>query len=106
MSAARSSFVTQPVNLGLKDPALFTEDAASIVEVAPLPDTLQGLSKDEIRMLEKKLVRRIDLRLLPILVVMYILNYLDRNNIASARLAGKLGMQKELGMTSTQFSVC
>lgn len=88
-----------------KDTALYKEEAASIVETAPLPETLQGLSKDELRLLEKELVRRIDWRLLPTLVIMYILNYLDRNNIAAAKLAGKLGMQKELGMTSTQFSV-
>jgi len=73
---------------------------------AELPDSLKGLPKEELAVLEKKLVRRIDVRLLPILVIMYILNYLDRNNIASARLAGKVGMQKELNMTSTQFSVC
>ena len=72
---------------------------------AQLPDSLRGLPKEELNALEKKLVRRIDIRLLPILVIMYILNYLDRNNIASARLAGKVGMQKELNMTSTQFSV-
>lgn len=89
-----------------KDKTLYKEEAASIVEAAPLPPTLQGLSKEEIRVLEKKLVRRIDLRLLPMLVIMYILNYLDRNNIAAAKLAGKLGMQKELHMTTTQFSVC
>jgi len=72
---------------------------------AQLPDSLRGLPKEELNALEKKLVRRIDIRLLPMLVIMYILNYLDRNNIASARLAGKVGMQKELNMTSTQFSV-
>lgn len=30
---------------------------------------------------EKKLRRKIDLRLMPILWIMYILNYIDRNNI-------------------------
>lgn len=39
------------------------------------------------------------------LIVMYIMNYLDRNNIAAARLAGKIGLEKELGMSSTQFNV-
>jgi hypothetical protein len=33
---------------------------------------------------EKKLVRKIDLRLMPILWIMYILNYVDRTNIVSS----------------------
>jgi hypothetical protein len=32
---------------------------------------------------EKKLLRKIDLRLMPILWIMYILNYIDRTNIVS-----------------------
>lgn len=32
---------------------------------------------------EKKLVRKIDIRLIPILWIMYILNYVDRTNIVS-----------------------
>lgn len=32
---------------------------------------------------EKKLVRKIDLFLMPILWIMYILNYIDRTNIVS-----------------------
>lgn len=33
---------------------------------------------------EKKLVRKIDMRLIPILWVMYVLNYIDRTNIVSS----------------------
>lgn len=89
-----------------KDGAIFCEDTASVHSVSKVPDTLKDLSEDERRVLEKKLVRRIDLRLLPMLVLMYIMNYLDRNNIASAKLAGKVGMLKDLGMTSTEYNVC
>jgi hypothetical protein len=32
---------------------------------------------------EKRLVRKIDMRLMPILWIMYILNYVDRTNIVS-----------------------
>lgn len=35
-------------------------------------------------------------------VIMYIMNYLDRNNIAAARLAG---MQEELNLSSTEYLV-
>ena len=89
-----------------KESAIFREETASIQTGLQLPELLRDLSEEERHVLERKLVRTIDIRLLPILVLMYIMNYLDRNNIASARLAGKVGMQKELKMTSTEFSVC
>ncbi|KAJ9626232.1 hypothetical protein H2203_003864 [Taxawa tesnikishii (nom. ined.)] len=103
-SDRRSASVSS--NYEKKDAAIFHENTVPIHAGPQLPELLQGLSEDERSVLEKKLVRRIDLRLLPLLVIMYIMNYLDRNNIASARLAGEVGMQEELGMTSTQFSTC
>lgn len=42
------------------------------------PEILLNMSDEERAALEKRLVRKIDLRLLPMLVVMYILNYIDR----------------------------
>lgn len=87
-----------------KDATLYCENA-SIKSATEQPELLRDLSPEERQALEKKLVRRIDLRLLPMLILMYIMNYLDRNNIASAKLAGKVGMVKDLGMTSTQYNV-
>lgn len=37
---------------------------------------------------EGKLVRKIDLRILPLIVIIYLFNYLDRNSITQARLYG------------------
>ena len=37
---------------------------------------------------EKKLVRRIDLRIMPLVVVIYIFSYLDRNSVSSIRSPG------------------
>jgi hypothetical protein len=45
------------------------------------PAYVASLSPEEREQAERALVRKIDLRLLPMLIVMYILNYLDRNNI-------------------------
>lgn len=67
------------------------------------PALIRGWSDEERLHHERALVRKIDIRLLPMVVLIYILNYLDRNNIAAARLAG---LQKELKLTSTQYSVC
>ncbi|KAM7213837.1 phthalate transporter [Rhypophila decipiens] len=50
----------------------------------------------------KKLVRKIDTRLLPFLIVMYLLNFLDRANLAQARQGD---LEKDLGMTGTDFNL-
>ena len=51
---------------------------------------------------ENNLRRKIDTRLLPMIILMYVMNYLDRNNIAAVRLAG---LQAELDLSSTQYQV-
>jgi sugar phosphate permease len=52
---------------------------------------------------EKKLLRKIDLRLMPILWVMYILNYVDRTNIGNAKIAG---MSEDLHLDDSRYAVC
>ena len=47
------------------------------------PISVASLTPKERAMAEKALVRKIDIRLLPMIIIMYILNYLDRNNIVS-----------------------
>ncbi|KAK5948589.1 hypothetical protein OHC33_010348 [Knufia fluminis] len=64
------------------------------------PDILQSLSQDDMARLEKKLVRKLDIRLLPILILLFILNILDRNAIANARLGG---LEEDLGLTQKQY---
>jgi hypothetical protein len=55
-------------------------------------DTYRSYSPDFRQDAEKKLVRKIDKRLLPLVVVIYLFNYLDRNSITQARL---YGLQKD-----------
>ncbi|KAI0787159.1 MFS general substrate transporter [Irpex lacteus] len=50
--------------------------------------------------LEKKLLRKLDLRM-SILIVIYILNYIDRNNASAARLRG---FERDLKLEGTQFA--
>ncbi|TKY85821.1 hypothetical protein EX895_005362 [Sporisorium graminicola] len=51
---------------------------------------------------EKKLMRKVDLRLIPWLSVLYLLSFLDRSAIGNARL---YGLEKELKLTSTQYGL-
>ncbi|KAF2757108.1 MFS general substrate transporter [Pseudovirgaria hyperparasitica] len=64
------------------------------------PPLVRDLTPEGRIALEKKLKRKIDLRLMPMAILMYIMNYLDRNNIAAVRLAG---LQTELRLTSVQY---
>jgi hypothetical protein len=48
----------------------------------------QALPEKRAREIERRVLRKIDLRILPIIVLIYILNYLDRNSITQARLYG------------------
>ncbi|KAJ0415445.1 major facilitator superfamily domain-containing protein [Aspergillus carlsbadensis] len=50
----------------------------------------------------KKLLRKVDLHLLPLLVLMYLLNFLDRNNLSQARLGT---LEQDLGMSGTDFNL-
>ncbi|KAF2089114.1 MFS general substrate transporter [Saccharata proteae CBS 121410] len=50
----------------------------------------------------KRLLRKVDTHLLPLLVLMYLLNFLDRNNLAQARLGG---LEDDLGMTGDDFNL-
>ncbi|ESK88485.1 mfs transporter [Moniliophthora roreri MCA 2997] len=51
---------------------------------------------------ERRLVRKIDQRIVPTVWVLYTLSYLDRANIANAKVGG---MEEALQLTSTQYSV-
>ncbi|KAL1755540.1 major facilitator superfamily domain-containing protein [Schizophyllum commune] len=52
---------------------------------------------------EKALVRKIDKRIVPTVWILYTLSYLDRANIGNAKVGG---MEEDLALTSTQYSVC
>lgn len=82
------------------DPTDASQPARRRREAPPL---VRDLAPEERARLEKVLVKKVDLRLLPMLILMYLMNYLDRNNIAAARLAG---LEDELGLTGTQYLTC
>ncbi|KAK3396864.1 major facilitator superfamily domain-containing protein [Sordaria brevicollis] len=50
----------------------------------------------------KRLLRKIDLHLLPFLILMYLLNFLDRSNLAQARQGT---LEADLNMSGTDFNL-
>lgn len=51
---------------------------------------------------ERKLVRKLDLHIVPVVMLLYTLSFLDRVNIGNARL---YGLTEDLGLDSTQYQV-
>ncbi|PNS21707.1 hypothetical protein CAC42_1561 [Sphaceloma murrayae] len=51
---------------------------------------------------EKKLRRKIDILIMPLCVMVYLMNYIDRNNYAAARLQG---LEEDLNMTPQQYQI-
>ncbi|KAI0885042.1 putative MFS transporter [Annulohypoxylon maeteangense] len=50
----------------------------------------------------KTLRRKVDFRLMPMIALMFMLNFLDRNNLSQARLGT---LEKDLNMTGTDFNL-
>lgn len=52
---------------------------------------------------EKKILRKMDLRLIPMLALLYLLSFLDRGNIGNARIEG---LVEDLNMSGSQYNWC
>ncbi|KAK5700095.1 hypothetical protein LTR97_006230 [Elasticomyces elasticus] len=89
-------------------------DNAVILERVESEDTLEHAIKEEHGGLDeteqpnyhdketKRILRKVDYRLVPMLTVLYLLAFLDRGNIGNAKVAG---MTKTLGMNGEQYNM-
>jgi sugar phosphate permease len=80
---------------------------SEVVSKIPRPEDLamnqaleSGEASEELKQLERKLLWKIDSRLLPILSVMYLLAFLDRGNIGNARLGS---LEKDLNLVGNDY---
>ncbi|KAF2017964.1 MFS general substrate transporter [Aaosphaeria arxii CBS 175.79] len=76
-------------------------EAKPVVDYDELPDPDAGKSDEERAKLDKALVWKIDLWLIPWLSLLYLLSFLDRTNIGNARVAH---MEKAIGMTGRDYN--
>lgn len=68
-----------------------------------MPASLAVLSTTEFEKIKRRATLKLDARIMPCMVLMYIMNYLDRQNIAAAKLAN---IEKDLKMTDVQYQTC
>ena len=83
----------------IKDAASSQLDIAVITQ--RVPESLRNMDEEEKSRLNKKLVRKMDAIILPIIGILYILNYIDRQNLAAAKLQG---IMEDLNMTTQEFA--
>ena len=93
----------RPLSAASEDNMSTVEGQVDLTDAAyrRMPDSLRDLGEDEIRKLNKKIVRKVDLMVLPTIGILYILNYIDRQNLAAAKLQG---IMEDLNMDTQQFA--
>ncbi|OGM49245.1 vitamin H transporter [Aspergillus bombycis] len=64
-------------------------------------ELLRELSPEQMEALNKRVLKRIDWRMMPCVTLMFLMNYLDRINVSNARLAG---LQSDLNMSDTVWN--
>ena len=79
-----------PNSLDAKRDVEYEENAPERDEVLERYDLIKDMTPEERAALEKKLVRKLDWKFLPMVTAMLLMNYLDRINVSNARLAGRL----------------
>ncbi|KAL2073945.1 hypothetical protein VTL71DRAFT_11271 [Oculimacula yallundae] len=77
------------------------DDCKIILVISTLPLSLQGKSVEELSAFKKKIVRKVDLRSIPMLIIFFLLNILARNNFTNARLGG---LEEDIGLTDHQYN--
>lgn len=65
------------------------------------PASLAGMSEQEIKSLGRKATLKMDVMVMPTMTILYILNYLDRQNIAAAKLAT---IMEDLNLTVQEYN--
>ncbi|KAJ7451728.1 major facilitator superfamily domain-containing protein [Mycena galericulata] len=78
-------------------------ESAAAAGLFVIPSSLAALPPHELARIARRATLKIDMLIMPALIIMYVLNYLDRQNIAAAKLAE---ITKDLGLSAVQYQSC
>ncbi|KAI1078007.1 major facilitator superfamily domain-containing protein [Whalleya microplaca] len=76
------------------------EGEKALTELGAGPDSSDSETAGHHHINEKALLRKLDVRLLPAVGVLYLLSFLDRSNVGNARIEGLLN---DVGITGNQY---
>ena len=85
-----------------KNDVLHKEGLHEDVEITKEEAMHFGVLTPEEKVIEKKLRKKIDSLIMPLVVLVYLMNYIDRNNYAAAKLQGLI---EDLGMSATEYQL-
>jgi hypothetical protein len=83
-------------NLAASELAMEKKDTGSDVEHATIEE------EEFVGIDEKKILRKMDLRLIPMLTILYLLCFLDRGNIGNAKIEG---MTEDLSLKGSDYNI-
>ncbi|KAK0650881.1 putative transporter [Lasiodiplodia hormozganensis] len=79
------------------------KDSGSDKQDSLAHQNFRGKSDEEVAALKKQMLRKVDFRVMPMLIILFLLNILDRNNFTNARLGG---LEDDLKLTDHQYNTC
>lgn len=79
------------------------EEELNLGDAEFLSDPDANLSPEERAAIDRKLLWKLDVRLIPWLCLLYLISFLDRTNIGNAKLDG---LEKSLHITGGQYNAC
>lgn len=77
------------IDIDIEKPQITHEESLAIAQLT-----------DHERRIEKKLLWRIDALIMPLVILVYLMNYIDRNNYAAAKLQG---LEQDLNLNDSQY---
>ncbi|KAL5412835.1 hypothetical protein PMIN06_005880 [Paraphaeosphaeria minitans] len=80
----------------------YTDEKKTAMAEHEHSEKIEVFDDENTRRMEKRIVRKLDMTLMPVVWVLYFFNYMDRNNIAQAKLDS---FEKDLGLVGNQFNV-
>lgn len=103
-SSTTSSEKTAPVNHNENSSRVVGREKRDVSEKEAVPNRGHDETTPDFSHIdEKKVLRKMDIRLLPMLALLYLLSFLDRGNIGNARIEG---MNETLNLTGPQYNWC
>ena len=94
----RASLDDNPIR-GKGDQDTWVEDT-TLADPADVVATYRSYDPEFRTKTERQLLRKINSRILPLIVLIYLFNYLDRNSITQARL---YGLQEDTGLEGAEY---
>ncbi|KAJ1304616.1 hypothetical protein OPQ81_005758 [Rhizoctonia solani] len=75
-----------------------TIENRSVKSLSSDPQPKASWSEEE----ERRLIRKLDWRILPVVIILYLANFIDRTNVGNAKVAG---LEKDIGLVGYQYNI-